>query len=88
MAIGRPKRIERKFAVKTYLSEKALGEISLLLWSDAHGRIPHGELTKFFEEAIQEKLSRIRARLDEAHGLGYASEDKSLATAGDSGDDH
>jgi len=38
-----------------------VGEVSLLLWSDVHGRVPLGKLSEFFEQAIREKLARVKA---------------------------
>jgi hypothetical protein len=43
-----------------------VGEVSLLLWSDVHGRVPLGKLSEFFEQAIREKLARVKAAMAEA----------------------
>jgi hypothetical protein len=42
-----------------------VGEVSLLLWSDAHGRVPLGKLSEFFELAIREKMERVKQAIGE-----------------------
>jgi hypothetical protein len=58
--MGRRAKLERPVHVHLKLPAPLIGEVSLLLWSDAHGRVPLGKLSEFFELAIREKLARVR----------------------------
>jgi hypothetical protein len=58
--MGRRAKLERPVHVHLKLPAPLIGEVSLLLWSDAHGRVPLGKLSEFFELAIREKLARVK----------------------------
>ena len=58
--MGRRAKLERPVHVHLKLPAPLIGEVSLLLWSDVHGRVPLGRLSEFFELAIREKLERIK----------------------------
>lgn len=58
--MGRRAKLDRPVHVHLKLPAPLIGEVSLLLWSDAHGRVPLGKLSEFFELAIREKLARVK----------------------------
>jgi hypothetical protein len=58
--LGRRAKLDRPVHVHLKLPAPLIGEVSLLLWSDAHGRVPLGKLSEFFELAIREKLERVK----------------------------
>lgn len=59
--MGRRAKLDRPVHVHLKLPAPLVGEVSLLLWSDVHGRVPLGKLSEFFEQAIREKLARVKA---------------------------
>ena len=42
------------------LPESVLAELTVLLWSELQGRVPQGRYAGFIEEAIREKIARMR----------------------------
>jgi hypothetical protein len=58
--MGRRAKLDRPVHVHLKLPAPLVGEVSLLLWSDAHGRVPLGKLSEFFELAIREKITRVK----------------------------
>jgi hypothetical protein len=58
--MGRRAKLDRPVHVHLKLPAPLVGEVSLLLWSDAHGRVPLGKLSEFFELAIREKIARVK----------------------------
>lgn len=76
--MGRRAKVERPVHVHLKLPAPLIGEVSLLLWSDVHGRVPLGRLSEFFELAVREKLERIRLAV-----RGSANEEKADGDTGD-----
>lgn len=76
--MARTRKIEPTTEVKLHLPTPLVAQVSLLLWSDAHGRIPHGEISKYYERLARADLERIKGELDgrreeipaEAQGTG------------------
>ena len=63
--MGRRAKLDKPTHVHLKLPEPLGGAGSLLLWSDAHGRVPLGKLSEFFELAVREKLERVKAAVRE-----------------------
>ena len=63
--MGRRAKLDRPVHVHLKLPAPLVGEVSLLLWSDVHGRVPLGKLSEFFEQAIREKLARVREAISQ-----------------------
>lgn len=76
--MGRRAKVERPVHVHLKLPAPLIGEVSLLLWSDVHGRVPLGRLSEFFELAVREKLERVRMAVK-----GSANEEKEDGTGAD-----
>ena len=76
--MGRRAKLERPVHVHLKLPAPLIGEVSLLLWSDVHGRVPLGRLSEFFELAIREKLERIKLAVK-----GSANEETVNGSSGD-----
>jgi hypothetical protein len=62
--MGRPRKLNRTAQLHLRVSHALILDIGTFLWSDAHGKIPHGKLSEFCEEAIQEHLNRVRREID------------------------
>lgn len=62
--MGRRAKLDRPIHVHLKMPASLIGEVNLLLWSDAHGRVPLGKLSEFFEISVREKLARIKERVE------------------------
>ena len=58
MPRGRPKSLSPSIDTHLFLPEEIYARISLALWSDAEGRIPHGQMSKFFVARANEFFAR------------------------------
>lgn len=52
----RPRRTIRPAAIHVNIPEDLLAQVNLHLYSLLEGRVPHGAMSKFVEEAIRAKL--------------------------------
>jgi hypothetical protein len=59
--MGRIKQLNQPVGVHLRLPADLVGRIYLLLYSDAHGGVPYGALSQFYEIALREKLERVDA---------------------------
>lgn len=48
-----PRKLDRPIDLHVVLPETLMGEITVTLFSSAHGRIPKGKLSGFLEEAAR-----------------------------------
>lgn len=55
----RPPRAEKSVRLELHLSESVHARLTLLLYSDAEQRVPHGEWSRFFESLARESLDRL-----------------------------
>lgn len=62
--MGRPAKLDPPISVHLRLPTSLVGQLQLLLWSDAHGKIPLGKLSEFCEIAVRKELVRLRAQID------------------------
>lgn len=56
----RPRLTIRPVRIHVTLPEDLLAQVNLLLYSELEGRVPHGEMSKFVEEAVRDRLARIK----------------------------
>jgi hypothetical protein len=49
--------------VRVRLPASLIARMSFLLWSEAHGRIPYGQVQEFIELAVREKVERAEQEI-------------------------
>lgn len=57
--MSRPPKAERTTSVHIYLPDSLHAKLSMLLFSPAEARIPHGEWSRFFETLARQALDRL-----------------------------
>lgn len=57
--MSRPPKAERTVSVHVYLPETLHARLSMLLFSSAENRVPHGEWSRFFETLSRQALDRV-----------------------------
>lgn len=71
--MGKRKHADPPVETKINVPLSLRTEIESLLYSEAEGRVPHGLLSRFFVEAVREKLDRARkANAEAAYAAGAA----------------
>lgn len=63
--MARPLKAERTRRVHVYLPESLHAALSLLLYSSAEQRVPHGAWSTFFETLARQALDRLAAASQE-----------------------
>ena len=56
--MARPKKAVKPVEKSLSLPQDIADRIELLLWSDLEGKVPHGEFSKFIEQAVREWFVR------------------------------
>lgn len=64
--MGRRAKVDKPVDLHLRLPAPLVGELTLLLWSDAHGRVPLGQMSDFIEIAIREKIAAVRALITQS----------------------
>lgn len=57
--MSRPPKADRPERVDVYLPGSLKARLTLLLFSPAEGRVPHGEWSRFFETLARQALDRV-----------------------------
>lgn len=57
--MSRPPKAEISKRVDVYLPESLHNRLTLLLWSTAEQRVPHGAWSQFFETLARSSLERL-----------------------------
>lgn len=57
-----PRKLERPVDLHLKLPPAIVGEVHLVLYSDAHGGIPKGRLSEFAEAAFRRHLDYLRGQ--------------------------
>lgn len=58
MPRGRPRSLSPSIDTHLFLPEEIHTQISLALWSDVEGRVPHGQMSAFFVARAREFFGR------------------------------
>ena len=57
----RPRKSDRPIAQRVYLPESLVAEMTMLLWSEAEGRVPYGAFSSFIEQCVREALAHRKS---------------------------
>lgn len=63
--MSRPPKAEARRRVDVYLPESIHSALTMLLFSPAEGRVPHGSWSAFFETLARQALDRVAAKTKE-----------------------
>lgn len=61
--MGRVAKLDRPAQVHVAISGRLQTRIGLLLFSDAHGRVPYGAMSAFYEAALLRYVEELEAKL-------------------------
>lgn len=59
--MARPRKVDRPIPISVKLPESLHRRLTLLLHSDAEGRVPYGEWSRFFCTLAEQALARLTA---------------------------
>ena len=62
--MGRKAKLDPPVSMHVRLPTSLTLELNLLLWSDAHGKIPLGALSQFFEVALRKHLRDVQRGIE------------------------
>lgn len=58
--MGAPRKLERPVDLHLMLPAPLVGEVHLVLYSEAHGGVPKGRLSEFAEAAFRRHLAELK----------------------------
>lgn len=64
--MARPPKVDRPVRQEIYLPESLHSELTILLFSSAEQRVPHGAWSRFFETLARNALAQLPAKAKEA----------------------
>lgn len=57
--MARPPKADRPVRQEIYLPQSLHDQLTLILWSPAEQRVPHGAWSKFFETLARQALAKL-----------------------------